>query len=259
MPYVLPTPPAPNRKWYQDLGYLQGAAADKILSAFLASQGGMGSFQQRPTSASAQNPGSVTFPSGRTERAGYDPSQMGAGIFSPTTVRTSQGVNIPFEAISDNQATFNVPTRFGWGPSAQQQIQQLQLQKLQQENDPMMRALEMQTAQEKLRQQQMRNELDSGINAQIKQQQLQALQNRNDPNVLAQIGQFRDLRNNELMANSALLNAATASMGGMGQPAQSQSMSSLSPQEEQQLAELALSGDEEAISAARRLGLLGGY
>lgn len=144
MPYIVSPGPAPRTglgDFSAALGGSIESGSDMLMRMLLDR------LQTQAIAPSANKPGTLQYASGKTEPAGYNPAQMGAGISSPTSVRTSQGVEIPFEAIPQGQATFHPPTRNVIGPSLTRQTQQLQLQKLQQEMDPIMQALERRKAE----------------------------------------------------------------------------------------------------------------
>ena len=112
MPYVLPQPEA-KRKWYNDMGEAQGMTARLLLAMLSGGASGVPSFGKQPTQPTAGNPGQIQFPSGaKTQTSPLEMAIMNQMGGAPS----QQGGTVP--------VTYQPPTKWGFGPSANQQSTQ---------------------------------------------------------------------------------------------------------------------------------------
>ena len=229
----------PKNRWYNDLGLLQGATADKILSAFLASQSGGFGRQAQPVSA--QSPGTFNFPQGSSSPGEQEQIKRLGGV------PTQQGFMSKASYGGTGGATFQPDTRWGFGSNYDSLIKQQQLARLQQQS-------------------QMENDV---IAQAMRQQQLVALQQANDPSMRnierrtaeTKLGQAKfemDPNNPDNILKSAQADYFRNAIPPVSSADPASSLG-LTPDEIISLDELATSGDPEAerlIQQMRDQGLL---
>src|SRR3990172_670370 len=119
------TPGYAKNRWYNDLGYIQGRTADKLVDATLAYlTGGASGFGKQSMSASSKNPGTFNFPQGSSSPLEQEQIRNMGGV------PTRQGFMSKASYGGQGDVSFKPDERFGLGRS--------------QKGDPVQAALEQQ-------------------------------------------------------------------------------------------------------------------
>ena len=237
MTYILPTPERTIGNFESAVGGFD-KLAQLLLQASMAQANARGTFL--PKNIPNPNYGqqgqlkpNVSFSQptqGMGVSARQNPQQIKQGILSaPPTYSTQPMLNSQqFKTLQDLQS-------YG---------------KTQQEMDPLALAMERQIQEEKLRSQQLNNQFMQQFTPQIKQGQIDLSALRGQ-----QLNQQIDPNNPLNVIMQAYANQALGQAGQAAQPSANTS-SGLGSQEMSQLYELAVSGDEDAISVLRSMGEL---